>query len=66
MTINGYQVEIDRLTSGTAAGQWRARINGKTVAVSRSKRAVIANANFLATVMTPAAFAALVSPIAGL
>jgi hypothetical protein len=60
---HGYTITIDKLLTEPAKGQWRAAINGKTVAVSRSKRAALANAEFLANRLTPATFAALVSPI---
>ena len=63
MKINGYEVTIERLTQEPAKGQYRAMINGKTVAVSRSLRAVLSNAEFLAKNMTPAMFAALTNPI---
>ena len=63
MKINGYDVTIDRLTNEPAKGQWRAALNGKTIAVSRSRKAVMASADFLATRLTPEAFRALTSPI---
>jgi hypothetical protein len=64
MKINGYEVTIDRIPEGqTAAGQWRSQINGKTVAVSKSRRAVMSNADFLAARLSPEAFRALVSPM---
>lgn len=62
---NGYEITVERLTSEPAKGQWRATVGGKTVAVSRSKRAALANAEFLATRLTSEAWRALVSPIEG-
>lgn len=63
MKIQGYEVTVERITQEPAKGQYRAPLNGKTVAVSRSRKAVLSNAEFLAKSMTPAMFAALTSPM---
>lgn len=59
MDINGYTLTLEKITEAPAKGQWRARLNGKTVAVCRRKTDARDNGEYLARSMPAAMLAAL-------